>query len=172
MCSKACWFWKERQLTQILEKSTSYSICAQFLKWSILQSQRHTHQLANRFQLQRIWFHNKKGSSGEWFMFTCYEHSRLRSEFSGRNVSLGCLEVSMCLIVLLAWKLLGCLDQQRIPDVWCFHGKYYFNSRRLTHLMGRLPTGPSCLPTLPHLLRFFCEIKRLDTWILPKTKQN
>ena len=82
------------------------------------------------------------------------------------------LEVSMSLIVLLVWKLLGCLDQQRIPDVWCFHWKYYFNRRMLTHLMGGLPTGPSCLPTLPHLLKFFCEIKSLDTWILPKTKQN
>lgn len=69
-------------------------------------------------------------------------------------------------------ETVGSLDQQRILDVWCFHGKYYFNNRRLTHLMGRMPTGPSCLPTLLHILRFFCEIKRLDTWILPKTKQN
>lgn len=172
MCSKAGRFWKGRQLNPDSRKPSSYCICAQLLKWSILQCHRHTHQLANRFQLQRIWFHNKKGFSWEWFMFTKHEHSLLRSEFPGWNVSLGCLEVSMSLIVLLAWKLLGCLDQQRIPDVWCFHGKYHFNSRSLTHLMGRLPTGPSCLPTLPHLLRFFCEIKRLDTWILPKTKQN
>lgn len=27
------------------------------------------------------------------------------------------LDVSMSLIVLLVWKLLGCMDQQRIPDV-------------------------------------------------------
>lgn len=80
----------------------------------------------------------------------------LRTKFPGWNVSLGYLEASMSLIVCLAWKLLGFLYQQRIPDVWCFHGKYYFNSRSLTHLMGRMPTGTSCLPTLPHLLRVLC----------------
>lgn len=171
ICSKSGWFWRGRQLKPDSTQPNLYSTCA--VSKMVNHSKPKIHPPTSQ-QIPALEILVSQEESLFWGMIYIHMAWVLPVEIWISRVKcvswlLRSLYVSNCAPNLEATGVLGAAENSccvRLPR------KHYFNSTGLTHLMGRLPTGPSCLPTLPHLLRFFCEIKMLDTWILPKTKQN